>query len=73
MINGFKHGFEIGFQGDHRVKWTAPNLKLNVGTPEELEHKMMKEVKLNRFTGPFEAIPFEHYSITGGVNPKRRE
>ena len=61
LINGFKNGFEIGYEGDRNVQMKAPNLKLNVGTKVDLWNKVMKEVKAGRYAGPFENIPFENY------------
>ena len=44
------------------IKQNAPNLKFQgVGNKVILWNKIMKEVKLKRFTGPFERIPFENY------------
>ena len=40
---------------------TAPNLKLRIGNKTELWNKVMDEVKLGRFAGPFESPPFEHF------------
>ena len=42
LVNGFRHGFEIGFDGDRDVRKRAPNLKLEVGTPTDLWNKVMK-------------------------------
>ena len=62
LINGFRHEFCIGYKGDEEVKLKAPNLKFRgVGNPTELWNKVMKEVKEERYAGPFESIPFEHY------------
>ena len=61
LIDGFRNGFSIGYDGDQCVKQTAPNLKLYVGSETELWNKVMKEVKLKRYAGPFEQVPFEHY------------
>ena len=61
LIQGFTHGFDIGYRGDTKIKRTAPNLRLFVGSKIELWNKVMGEVKLKRFAGPFEKIPFEHY------------
>ena len=61
-MNGFKYGFELGYEGDAEVKITSPNLKFReVGNPTTLWNKVMKEVKEKRYAGPFETIPFEHY------------
>ena len=67
LISGFKEGFSIGYNGPQQVKQTAPYLKLNVGSKVELWNKVMKEVKLKRYAGPFKNIPFENYSPIGLV------
>ena len=62
LLDGFQNGFSIGYAGPEEVKITAPNLKFRgVGNPTILWNKVMKEVKENRYAGPFEQIPFEHY------------
>ena len=62
LIDGFTNGFSIGYQGPEDVKITSPNLKFRgVGDKVTLWNKVMKEVKENRYAGPFEKIPFEHY------------
>ena len=73
LIEGFRYGFDICYQGDSKVKKTAPNLKLNVGSPTELWNKVMKEVGAGRYAGPFEDIPFEFYVQSPiGLVPKDR-
>ena len=32
---GFKNGFRLGFEGDRKVKYTAPNLKFSIGSETE--------------------------------------
>ena len=61
LVKGFKYGFELQFLGDREVTKTAPNLKLRVGSKVELWNKVMKEVQLGRYAGPFDEPPFEHY------------
>ena len=61
LVKGFTRGFSIGYKGDKFVRRKAPNLKLRVGNNITLWNKVMKEVQLGRFTGPFENPPFEHY------------
>ena len=61
LIHGFRHGFEIGYRGDRKIKRTAPNLKFNIGTKTDLWNKVMKEVEKKRYAGPFKDIPFEYY------------
>ena len=62
MIDGFTNGFSIGYEGDPMIRQTSPNLKFRgVGNKTVLWNKVMKEVKLKRFAGPFKKIPYEHY------------
>ena len=63
LVNGFKNGFSIGYQGSPSVKLKAPNLKLTVGSEDELWNKVIKEVQELRYAGPYleEDIPFDNY------------
>ena len=61
VVEGFRTGFSLNYQGNANVKKTAPNLKLRVGPKQEIWSKIMKEVKAGRYAGPFEQIPFENY------------
>ena len=65
---GFTRGFSLKFQGNRKVKRTAPNLKLRIGNSTELWKKVMTEVQAGRFAGPFDKIPFEHY-IQSPIGP----
>ena len=73
LIEGFSKGFSLGYNGPLDVKMESPNLKLNgVGTKTMLWNKVMKEVKLKRFAGPYANIPFEDSYIQSpiGLVPK---
>ena len=61
LVDGFRRGFDIGYKGKTDVKMTAPNLKLRVGSEMELWNKVMKEVKLKRYAGPFAEIPYDTF------------
>ena len=61
LVNGFRYGFELGYTGPKMVKQSAHNLKIRVGNETILWNKVMKEVKLKRFAGPYNTIPFEYY------------
>ena len=63
VIQGFKEGFELNYEGDRQVKRMSKNLKFQkgVGTPLELWNKVMKEVQAGRYAGPFEEPPFEYF------------
>ena len=61
LIDGFTNGFDIGYRGPTNRQDTSSNLPLRVGSKVELWNKVMKEVKLSRYAGPFESIPFDTY------------
>ena len=61
LENGFKQGFDIGYQGPKNRTSTAENIPFTVGDKIELWNKLMKEIKLKRVAGPFNNIPFESY------------
>ena len=63
LLNGFRHGFSLGYQGPRRVKIKSPNLRLEVGDEIDLWNKVMKEVHLKRYAGPFreEQLPFRYF------------
>ena len=61
LIEGFTHGFDIGYRGPTEIKQKSQNLKLTVGDEIELWNKVMKEVQAGRYAGPFEEIPFDSY------------
>ena len=75
LLEGFRNGFPIGYQGDRKVKLTSPNLKFRgVGNHTILWNKIMKEVKLKWYAGPYESIPFEFYIQSPvGLVPKDRD
>ena len=75
LIQGFTKGFSIGYQGDRKVKLRSKNLKFRgIGNNTVLWNKVMKEVKLKQFAGPFEQIPFEYYIQSPlGLVPKDGE
>ena len=61
LIQGFTHGFDIGYRGETKIRQTAPNLKFTIGDEIELWNKVMKEVKLKHYSGPYEEIPFDYF------------
>ena len=62
LIKNFTEGFPIGYEGQRDgIQRKAPNLKLRVGNEIDLWNKVMKEVKLRRYAGPFKEVPFKDY------------
>ena len=61
IVDGIRYGFPLGYQGSTNRKDLSNNLKLRCGDKYELWRKMMKEVNLHRFAGPFETIPFKNF------------
>ena len=62
LFDGFTNGFSLQYTGKlTRVRRYAPNLKIRIGSPIELWNKVMKEVSLGRYAGPFEQPPFEYF------------
>ena len=62
LINGFENGFSIGYDRPQDVQHRSPNLKFRgVGNKTILWNKVMKEVKLGCFPGPFKEIPFKNF------------
>ena len=73
LYNSFKYGFSICYEGSTEAKITSQNLKFHgVGNETILWNKVMKEVKLGRYAGPFINIPFQDHYIQSpiGLVPK---
>ena len=64
LIHGFQNGFDIGYKGvTDDIQRTAPNLPFRIGNETILWNKIMKEVKLKRYAGPFkvDCPPFKNF------------
>ena len=72
LISGFKNGFSLGYQNDNKVQITSSNLKFQIGDEVDLWNKVMKEVKLKCYAGPYKTIPFSEDYIQSpiGLVPK---
>ena len=61
LLNGFTKGFDIGYQGPKIRSSKSENIPFTIGNEAELWNKVMKEVKLGRYAGPFKDIPFNNF------------
>ena len=61
ISDGFRFGFDLGYRGLEEVRLRSRNLPLTVGSQTELWNKVMSEVKVGRYAGPFTDIPFNFY------------
>ena len=61
LLDRFVNGFRLQYDGPQERRDRSRNILFNVGSPKELWSKIMKEVSLNRYAGPFKHIPFEHF------------
>ena len=50
LLNGFKCGFDIGHRGPLRRKSNSQNIPLSVGSHLEIWNKVIKEVRMGRFS-----------------------
>ena len=71
LIKGFKKGFNLHYNGPKNRKDIADNIPFTVGSKTEMWNKVMKEVKMKRYTGPFCEPPFQHFMQSPiGLVPK---
>ena len=61
LENGFKNGFDIGYEGPQERQSLSDNIPFTIGNKTILWNKLMKEVELKRVAGPFDQIPFENF------------
>ena len=74
LIEGFEQGFDIGYRGPIKgVRHFVPNLKIRCGSQIVLWNKVMKEVKLGRYAGPYKTPPYKTFIQSPiGLVPKDR-
>ena len=71
LIKGFTEGFDIGYRGPVFRQHNSANIPLRLGTQEDLWNKLMKEVKMGRYAGPFDSVPYYQYMQSPiGLVPK---
>ena len=74
IVNGFRHGFDFGYRGPRDRRDSSENIPLRLGTKVDLWNKVMKEVKLGRYAGPFSQIPYDYYIQSPiGLVPKGKD
>ena len=61
LVDGFKFGFDLCYEGLTSRQSKAKNLPFTVGNKVILWNKIMKEVKCRRMAGPFKTVPFQDY------------
>ena len=62
----------LGMNGPNSRKDESSNIPIReVGSPEDMWEKIMKEVELGRYAGPYENIPYRFYMQSPiGLVPK---
>ena len=63
IVQGFTVGFDLGHLGETFVQATR-NAKIAEENEPIVQQLVDKEVKLGRFQGPFECMPFENTHIS---------
>lgn len=73
LVNGFKFGFHVHFEGTLRSDPTKfKNLKSAVEMPHIVDQKLKKELDSGRIAGPFDEPPFNNFHLSPlGVLPKK--
>lgn len=61
LVDGFTHGFDLGYRGPTNRADYSNNLKLRVGSPLDLWNKLNKEVQAGRVCGPFVKPPYDNF------------
>ena len=71
-IGGFKYGFKIPFEGEHKFDFNK-NLKSAIENSQILKEKINKELVAGRVEGSFARPPFENFRVSPpGVVPKAK-
>ena len=73
LCDGFTRGFDLGYRGSMERNNLSENIPLKVGSKLELWNKVMEEVRLKHYTGPYklENLPVKHFiQFPIGLVPK---
>ena len=74
LISGFRNGFNLRYNGPTNGRDTSRNIPFTIGNKLEMWNKIMKEVLHNRYTGPFDVIPYESFIQSPiGLVPKAQD
>ena len=72
LINGFKSGFNIKFEGSHQPV-SSKNLPSANKAPDIIQQKIAKELAAGRKAGPFKTPPFINFRVSPiGLVPKKQ-
>ena len=61
LVEGFKNGFDLGYRGPMERCNFSQNLPFSIGNKTVLWQKVMNEVQLGRYAGPFMRPPFPYF------------
>ena len=63
LVEGFTSGFNIEYQGPWDRQDYSRNIPFQVGVGDKFDmwNKIMKEVKVGRYAGPYDQIPFKNF------------
>ena len=64
LIEGFTHGFRIGYEGDRISPSFSNNSRSALSHPREVEGKILSEIDNNRIAGPFSSPPLPGFKIS---------
>ena len=74
MIQGFEQGFDLGYRGPMNRRDFLQNIPFTIGNKYQLWDKMMDEIELERFAGPYrlEDLPCKETLVQSpiGLVPK---
>ena len=72
MLNGLRHGFQLGFSPSQKLKSTKKNTPSAAQHPSVVEQYLANKVSLGRVAGPFSVPRYPNLHVSSfGVIPKR--